>query len=161
VLQLLSLAGVAQSFQSFNGNVYQARGRPGLFLSFMVCSSAVTFSAFVIGLHWGVAGVAGSFAVARAIVLLANTWQLCRLIELSLVRTLRSYLEIIWMAALMAALIYAVRLELINWGAAAWLRLLLLTLLGAGVYFALVAKWSFDLIAEIRGVVRSRSPQTT
>ena len=160
VLQLLSLAGVAQSFQSFNGNVYQASGRPGLFLTFMVFASALTFSAFAIGLYWGVAGVAGSFAVARTIVLLVNTWQLCRLIELSLVRTLLSYLEVIWMAAFMGAVVYAARLELINWGAAAWLRLLLLTFLGAGVYFALVAKWSFDLIVELRAVV-SRSPQTT
>jgi len=161
VLQLLSLAGVAQSLQSFNGNVYQARGRPGLFLKFMLFSTAVTFGAFVIGLHWGVAGVAGSFAVARTIVLVVNTFQLCRIIELSVVRTLRSYLEIVWKAILMGLVVYGARHALVDWGLPAWARLIVLTILGACVYFGLVARWSPDLIAEIRAVLRRRSPQTT
>jgi len=73
VLQLLSLGGIAQALQVFNGQVYQAQGRPGLFLRFMVFSTGVTFGGFALGLHWGVVGVAASFAIARTIVLAANT----------------------------------------------------------------------------------------
>ena len=159
VLQLLSLAGIAQSFQSFNGNVYQAYGRPGLFLTFMLFSTTVTFGGFVIGLHWGVAGVAGSFAVARTIVLFANTWQMCRLIKLSLARTFRSYVEVLWKATFMGIVIYLSRVALIHWGTPAWARLLILTILGAGVYFGLVARWSSDLIVDLRTALRRKAAQ--
>jgi O-antigen/teichoic acid export membrane protein len=161
VLQLLCLAGIAQSLQAFNGNVYQARGLPGLFLRFMVFSTGVTFSAFVLGLHWGVTGVAGSFAVARAIVLFPNTWLTCRVTELSVVRVLRSYLEIGWMAGVMGAVVYASRVGLVDAGVPAGLRLLLLTILGASVYFGLVAKRSPDLIVEVRTALRSRGSSRT
>lgn len=161
VLQLLSLAGIAQSLQAFNGNVYQARGRPGLFLSFMIFSTAVTFGAFVLGLHWGVAGVAGSLAVARTIVLFANTWLMCRTIELSVVRTVRSYVEVTWMAVLMGLIVYLTRVGFVHAGLPAALRLALLTLLGAGVYFALVARFSPDLVLEVRTTLRSRRSAQT
>jgi len=161
VLQLLSLAGIAQSFQAFNGNVYQARGRPGLFLSFMVFSTAVTSSAFVLGLHWGVAGVAGSFAVARTIVLFANTWLMCRTIELSVARAVRSYVEVAWMAGLMGLVVYLTRLGFVDAGLPASVRLLLLAVLGAGIYFALVVRYSPDLVQEVRTALRSRGSART
>src|SRR5207237_9278517 len=113
-VQLVSSAGIAPSCQSFNGNVYQAYGRPGLFLTFMLFSTTVTFSGFVVGLHWGVAGVAGSFAVARTIVLFANTWQMCRLIKLSLARTFRSYVEVLWKATFMGSVASLSRAALIH-----------------------------------------------
>jgi len=161
VLQLLSVAGIAQSFQAFNGNVYQARGRPGLFLSFMVFSTAVTFSAFVLGLHWGVAGVAGSFAVARTIVLFANTWLMCRTIGLSVARTIGSFAEVAWMAGLMGLIVYLTRLGFVHAGLPASLRLLVLVVLGAGVYFALLARYSPALVLEVRTALRSRGSRRT
>src|SRR5690348_10705676 len=68
VLQLLSLAGVAQSFQNLNWSVLQAVGRPGRLLAFMAFSTVLTVGAFALGLIWGVVGVAGLYALARAIV---------------------------------------------------------------------------------------------
>jgi O-antigen/teichoic acid export membrane protein len=163
VLQLLSLSGIAQSFQAFNGNVYQARGRPGLFLRFMVFSTGVTFSAFVLGLQWGVSGVAASFAIARTIVLIPNTWLVCRTTGLSLGRIVRSFIEVSWMAGVMGLVVYITRLSLVHVGVPASLRLVLLVMLGASVYLALVAKYAPDLVVEIREALRRRgtgSPQT-
>jgi O-antigen/teichoic acid export membrane protein len=161
VLQLLSLAGIAQSFQGFNGNVYQARGRPGLFLSFMFFSTGVTFSAFVLGLQWGVSGVAASFAVARTIVLIPNTWLVCRTTGLTVARTVRSYIEISWMAGLMGLTVYFARLGLVHAGVPASLRLVLLVILGAGLYFALVARCSPDLVVDVRSTFRRQGAVQT
>jgi Na+-driven multidrug efflux pump len=122
----------------------------------MIFSTTVTFSAFVVGLHWGVAGVAGSLAVARTIVLFANTWLMCRTIELSVVRTVRSYLEVAWMAGLMGLIVYITRVGFVHAGLPAALRLVLLTMLGACVYFALVARYSPDLVLEVRTTLQSR-----
>jgi O-antigen/teichoic acid export membrane protein len=159
VLQLLSIAGVAQSFQSLNGNVYQARGRPGLFLRFMLFSTTITFGGFVIGLHWGVVGVAASFAIARTIVLVANTIEMCRLIELGIRRTLFAYAEVIGIALVMAIVVFGARELFIGADVAAGLRLVVCSALGAAVYFAILMWRSPDLIAEVRTTLRSRAAQ--
>lgn len=155
VLQLLSLGGIAQALQVFNGPVYQARGRPGLFLRFMFFSTPVTFGGFVVGLHWGVTGVAASFAIARTIVLGVNTWLMCRTIGLGLARTVRSHLEILAIALLMAVAVYAARRGLLHASLPAFVRLVVLTLLGASFYFTLLVKRCPDLVAELRATLRS------
>jgi O-antigen/teichoic acid export membrane protein len=150
VLQLLSLAGIAQSYQAFNGNVYQARGRAGLFLWFMIFSTGVTLGGFVLGLHWGVVGVAGSLAASRTIVLVPNTWLISRMTTLSVFRTVRSYFEIGWMSGVMGLVVFAARVALLHAGVPAAVRLVLLVTLGASVYFAVVSKCSPDLVVDVR-----------
>jgi len=156
VLQLLSLAGAAQSLQAFHGQVYQALGLPGLFLRFMYFSTGITFSAFVIGLHWGVAGVAGSFAAARTIVLIANTIQMSRLVKSSLWRIMRSYLAVLWRAGAMAAAVYAGRIALQHGGVPIGLRLVVLSVAGALLYIALTAIAAPEIVREARTLFRRR-----
>ena len=150
VLELLSIAGAAQSLQAFHGQVYQALGLPGLFLRFMIFSSGVTFSAFVIGLHWGVAGVAGSFAVARTIVLITNTIQMSRLVQISLWRIMRSYLAVLCRAGAMAAAVYAGRIALHDAGLPIAPRLVVISLAGAVFYFALTILVAPELLRDAR-----------
>jgi O-antigen/teichoic acid export membrane protein len=157
VLQLLCLAGVADSFQGFNEDVYQARGHPGRFLRFMFMSTTFTVSAFVIGLHWGVVGVAASFAIARTIALLVNTTQLCRLIHLSPLRALRSAAEVTVVALVMAVVVFLTR-EILQTDTdiPAVARLVLCSLLGACVYLMVALTLSPSLPAEIRRTLAAR-----
>jgi len=161
VLQFLSVAGVAQSFVAFNGQVYQALGLPGYFLRFMYFSTAVTFSAFVVGLHWGVPGVAASFAVARTIVLVANTLHMERLISLGLWRTFRSYLAVILRAGVMAAAVFLARRALVDLGMPAGARLAVVTLGGVVVYFAVTALTAPGLVRDLRSGLRGRVAPAT
>lgn len=154
VLQLLSIGGVAQALQVFNGPVYQAQGRPGLWLRFMVFSTGITFGGFAIGLHWGVVGVAGSYAIARSIVLAVNTSLMCRTVELPLARTVVSYLEIVGLAAVMGTLVLAARHGLIDAGVARGPRLALLVAIGGATYFILLGWRSPDVLAELRRLIR-------
>jgi len=154
VLQLLSLGGIAQALQVFNGQVYQAQGRPGLLLRFMVFSTGVTFGGFAIGLHWGVVGVAASFAIARSIVLAANTTLMCRTVELPLMRTVVGYLEIVALAAVMGALVLGARHALLATGLGDGPRLAVLVVIGASTYLGLLAWRSSDLLAELRMLIR-------
>ena len=157
VLQLLSLGGIAQALQVFNGQVYQAQGRPGLFLRFMVFSTGVTFGGFALGLHWGVVGVAASFAIARTIVLAANTTLICRTLELPLARTVVSHLEIVGLATVMGAVVLAARHALVAVGLAGGPRLAVLVVIGASTYVGLLAWRSSDLLAELRTTIRRRT----
>lgn len=161
VLQFLSIGGIAQNLMGINGQVYQALGLPGLLLRFSVFSTAVTFGAFVIGLHWGVVGVAASFAAARMVILIANTIQMSGLVELSVWHVLRSYLAIIWRAGAMAAVVFAGRLALIHVGLPIALRLVVESLGGAVFYLALTAVAAPGLVRDLRSGLRGRVPATT
>ena len=83
VLQFLSLAGVGTTLQTLNWATTQAMGRPGVMLRFRLFSTPVTVGAFVIGLHWGVVGVAASFAISRFIVTPVSTYITCRTLDVS------------------------------------------------------------------------------
>lgn len=158
VLEFLSIAGIAQSFVAFNGQVYQALGLPGYFLRFMYFSTGVTFSAFVIGLQWGVTGVAASFAAARTIVLVANTIHMERLIKLGLWRTIRSYLEVILRAGAMAAAVFLGRRLLLDLGVSAAPRLAVVTVAGTLLYLALLVVTAPELVRDVRGGLGRRVP---
>jgi O-antigen/teichoic acid export membrane protein len=154
VLQLLSLAGAAHSFQTLNWSVIQAVGQPGRVLRFMTFSATITILAFVLGLHWGIVGVAGFFAVARTIAMVVFTWTTCRTIEMP-VR------EFVWSAGRVGALslpmvvvVYMARVALVHADVPAGLRLAVLVLLGTGVYAGTVAWRAPELLAELRGLFR-------
>jgi O-antigen/teichoic acid export membrane protein len=157
VLQLLSLGGAAGSLQAFNGQVYQALGRPGLYLRFLFFATGVMVTGFLVGLKWGIVGVAGSYAVARTINLLTNSVQMSRLMNFSLWRMLSSYLEIVGRAAAMGAVVYAGRLALIDLGVSVGLRLVILVAGGLLFYLGLTMLVAPGLVRDARdGLLRRR-----
>ena len=154
VLQLLCLAGIAHSFQTLDWSVIQAVGRPGRVLRFMTFSAVITVVAFVIGLQWGIVGVAALFALSRTIAMIVFTWTTCRTIEMPVREFVRSTG---WVAALslpMGVAVYVTRIALVDAGVPAAARLAVLVLVGAGVYGGLVIWRAPELLAEIRGLFR-------
>jgi O-antigen/teichoic acid export membrane protein len=139
VLQLLSLGGAVGSLQEFNGQVYQALGRPGLYVRFLCFACAVMVSAFLVGLEWGVVGVAGGYAVAQAIMLAANSVEMARLMDFHLWRMLLSYLEILARAGAMGLAVLAGRLVLVDLGVPMGVRLVVL--IAGGLVFYLLLTW--------------------
>jgi O-antigen/teichoic acid export membrane protein len=157
VLQLLSVGGAIGSLQAFNGQVYQALGKPGLFLRFTCFATAVMVTAFVVGLRWGIVGIAGSYAVARAIMLIVNSVQMSRLMGFSLWRMTRSYLEIIGRAAATGAVVFAARAALIHLGVSVGARLAVLIVGGILVYFVLTLLLAPEVVRDARsGLFRRR-----
>ena len=160
VLQLLCVGGAVGSLQAFNGQVYQALGKPGLFLRFTCFATAVMVCAFVVGLKWGVVGVAGSFAVARTIMLIVNSVQMSRLMDFDLWRMTRSYLAIIGRAAAMGAVVYAARSALIDLGLPTGIRLVVLIVGGTLIYIGLTLLLAPTVVRDIRDGLRRRRVAT-
>ena len=154
VLQLLCLAGVVHSFQTLDWSVIQATGRPGRVLRFMTFSAAITVVAFVLGLQWGLVGVAGLFAVARTVAAIVFTWLTCRTIEMPITGFIRRAGWVVALSLPMAVAVYMARVALIHAGVSAGLRLTVLVLLGIGVYVATVTWRAPELVAEIRSLFR-------
>jgi O-antigen/teichoic acid export membrane protein len=152
VLQLLCVAGVAHSLVTLNWSVLQARGMAGLLLRLNVLTTVVTVGAFVIGLNWGVDGVAGGYALARWILVLPDTWITARTVDMSPITALRTSGIAVPLAALAAVLALAVRLALVSAGIAPAWRLLLVLLIGGVAYVTLIAVFAPALIREVRGL---------
>ena len=156
VLQLLCIAGLAQSLQTLNHSMLQALDRAGALLAFMIFSATLTVSAFAVGLHWGVVGVAAGFAAARTTVLPVFTTIVSRAAGtpvLAFVRAVRPVLEV---SAAMGALALALRLGLRDAGTSAGLGLVAVVTFGAAAYVALLAWREPALVQEVWALVRRR-----
>jgi hypothetical protein len=122
----------------------------------MIFSATLTVSAFAIGLHWGVVGVAAGFAVARTTVLPVFTTIVSRAAEtrvLAFVAAVRPVLEV---SAAMGALALGLRLGLEDAGAPAGLRLVAVVLFGAVAYLGLLAWRRPELLREVWTLIRRR-----
>lgn len=159
VLQLLSLAGAAESYQAFHEDVYQALGQPGQFLAFMISSSVLTVGGFAVGLQWGIVGVAASYAIARTTALAINTTWMCSRIKLSLTHTFRTHLQATLAAIAMAAAVYGTRELLAEHHVNAALRLAFCCVLGIALYAMAIYWRSPELIAEIRSLPHPHLPR--
>lgn len=157
VLQLLSVAGAIQSFQTLNWSCVQATGRAEVMLRFRLFSTPLTLAAFAVGLRWGVVGVAGLFAAARLVALAVNTVVTCRVLRCPLLRAVRGDAGPALMSIGMALAVEAERHGLVAAGLPAAARLAVLVLSGLVVYLALVRVLAGDLLVEARALVRSRS----
>jgi O-antigen/teichoic acid export membrane protein len=156
VLQLLCVAGLSQSLQSLNHSALQALDRAGALLGFMIFSTTVTVSAFAIGLHWGVVGVAAGFAAARTGVLPVFTTIVCRAAQTRVREFAGSIRGVLEVSAAMGALALAARLALEQAGVPAGLRLALVVAAGAAAYLALLVWREPELVAEVRALALRR-----
>lgn len=62
LILILAPVGMAQSILTFNGVIYQATGRTDRQLLLEALLMPLVVSSFIIGLRWGIAGVAGAYA---------------------------------------------------------------------------------------------------
>lgn len=157
VLQLLCLAGVAESFKMLNWSVLQATGQTGRLLRFMTFSTALTLAAFVGGLTWGVVGVAGLFAAARTITLVVYTWTTCRTLELPISRFARLVAWVLSSALPMTACLVGGRALLVHEHVPAGARLAVLIVTGMLIYVGTIAWRDPGLIEEARELAGRRS----
>ena len=156
VLQFLSLAGVGSTLQTLNWSTVQAMGRPGVMLRFRLFSTPVTLLAFAIGLHWGVVGVAASFAISRFVVTPVSTVVTCRTLGCSPVWALRGEVLVTFLALLMAGVVAAARIGLTHEGVPAALRLVAVVPLGIAVYAGLLFMAAPNVVGELRSLARRR-----
>jgi O-antigen/teichoic acid export membrane protein len=156
VLQFLSLAGVGSTLQTLNWSTVQAIGKPGVMLRFRLFSTPVTLLAFAIGLHWGVVGVAASFAISRFVVTPVSTVVTCRTLGCSPIWALRGEVLVTALAAIMAGVVALGRIGLMHVGVSEALRLAAVVPLGIVVYAGLLFAAAPNVIAELRSLAHRR-----
>ncbi len=67
LLAILAPVGMTQSIISTLGTIYQAKGRTGLFFRWGTSVGLLVMLSFVVGLRWGIVGVATAYAITTVI----------------------------------------------------------------------------------------------
>jgi O-antigen/teichoic acid export membrane protein len=156
VVQCLAFVAMLQSLQTMNADVLQAIDRPGLMLRFIVVWFAANVAAFVIGLHWGIVGVAFAYGVAAAVLEPANAWITARALDTSIVSLGRALAGVAQAAFAMGAVVLCLRLAAVSIGVPASLRLLGLAAVGLAIYVPLCAWRAPEIRAEIAAIAGRR-----
>jgi O-antigen/teichoic acid export membrane protein len=157
VIRLLGVVGLLQTLQFLNPIVLQALDRTSLLFRWTLFSYVCAVAAFVVGLQWGIVGVAAAFAASAAVTEPTYAWLTGRLLGVSLLQLARDLAGIAQATAAMAAAVLPTRMLLLEAGAGAAVRLAVEMAVGALV-FATVCRWRAPSVIDEFRRLRTRTP---
>jgi O-antigen/teichoic acid export membrane protein len=150
VLQILAWVGLLQSLQTLNSNILTALDRTSTLLRYAIVFLAAHLVAFGVGIHWGVLGVATSYAVSTTLVEPLYAWLTARALGASPFAVARGLAGVVQASAAMVACVLPARLLHLDAGVGPTARLALLVTLGLAVYLPCCAWRAPALVAELR-----------
>lgn len=152
VIQLLGVVGLLQTLQFLNPIVLQALDHTSLLFRWTLVSYGAALIAFVIGLQWGITGVAAAFAVSAAVTEPTYAWITGRLIGVRLSQLARDLSGTVQATVALAAAVLTARSLLLGTELHASVRLFVEVTVGAAA-FALVFRWrARSIIDEVRAL---------
>lgn len=138
ILQIFCLTGIAQSIGTTVGWIYTSQGRTDIMLKWGIFSGIVRGIAFIIGLRWGVIGVAVAYVLSGYVILWYPSWTIPgRLINLRFSEMLRNLSTPFYCATAMGVLVWGLGF-LLPFGWPEWAYLALQVSFGALVYILLI-----------------------
>jgi O-antigen/teichoic acid export membrane protein len=153
LIQILAVVGMIQALQSISTDILQARGRTATVFRFTLLFSAAHITGFVIGLQWGVTGVAAAYAISSVLVEPVYTVLTARSIGVSPWRPVVALRGIVEASLVMGGVVWALRAGLVDAGLPALPRLVLCVVIGAAV-FVPASLWRADEVwNDVRGIV--------
>jgi polysaccharide transporter, PST family len=151
VVQVLAWVGLVQAVQAINMDILMARDRPKTMFRFALVLTTSHVIAFIVGLQWGVVGVAVAYAISTTLVEPGQTWLAAKALGVSPMIFIRALWPVLQASIAMALVVAGVRLGLEDAGVHAAGRLLICVGVGAVVY-AVLCWWR---VPELAGEVRS------
>jgi len=152
-LQLLCLGGVATALTSLNGSFLYSQGKGGTVLRLSVAFTIVTVAGFVIGLHWGIVGVAASTAVTRWMLVPFNMVLTTRAVGINFWKTMGAGSFVLVLAVAAAAAELGIRQALLAAGVPTVVRLIVESAAFLAVYLALLRIATPAVLSEILDVL--------
>jgi O-antigen/teichoic acid export membrane protein len=156
VMQILAWVGALYVVQGLNSVLLQALGRTRLLLGFALVSFAGGLGSFVLGLRWGIVGVAGCFAGVMTVIGPLYMSLTARAVGISGRDVWSALAGILRAAAVTAVALVSLRMLLVHGGVAPALRLLAVAAAGTVVYAAAACLLARDVVAEIPALLRRR-----
>jgi O-antigen/teichoic acid export membrane protein len=157
IVQILAWVGIVQALQTLNNDILMARDRTRTIFRFTVVLTSAHLIAFIVGLHWGVIGVAVAYAISTTLVEPAQSVLAARALGVSPMIFFRSVAKVFQAALGMCAVVLAVRWALIDAGVEGAPLLLACIAAGAISYVPLCAWRVPEIREEIRDLIRRRA----
>jgi len=153
VVEVLCLAGMAQSVYNTATWIFLSRKRPDILFRLGVLSAVVRIAGVLIGMNWGVLGIALAYTAGGFVGVMLPTWIAAgQLVGLRLGELLRNVAAPLGCALAMAVTLAFADHELFD-GQEPWLRLVALVPLGAGFYVTLIRVLDLQAWTEVREVL--------
>lgn len=127
LLLILAPVGLLQSIGTTVGLLYQAKGRTDWMFRWGVFAGIVFITSFVIGLHWGIIGVAGAYTIANVTLTYPGFAIPLRLIELRVVDLGKALWRPLFASFLMLGAVLGLKAVLPTGLANGWILAILVT----------------------------------
>jgi PST family polysaccharide transporter len=160
LLTVFAPLGAGQSVATIVGLIYTTKGRTDWMFRWSCFSGVLYVLSFLLGLRWGLQGVASCYAITWTILVLPGLSIALRLIGLSVADYLRHFWQILKPALVMTAVAGA-WLQGARWLGIQQPALLLFStaVVGAACYVALLFWWKPPVMGELRLVLEHSGNQ--
>jgi O-antigen/teichoic acid export membrane protein len=156
VIRILAAVTLMQGFNAVGERMLMAQARVSLVFRFSMLRTVLSIGAFVVGLRWGLIGVAACYAIVTIPVQLYLTSLVTRSLHIGARAFITAIAGVAEAAIAMFLVCWAVRVELIHAGVGAPVRLVAIVALGVVVYLPILWWRSPEAIREIRSLRRGR-----
>ena len=156
LLQIMALGVIAQAVSLVGAEVLKALGRGGPLLWFYIAETFALLAAMLIGLRWGVVGVATAFALVGIPTRAYFVRLTGRAVGVSLGHFLASLSGVGEASLALVAATLAARMLLLETAAPAWLRLVVVIAIGVAVYTPIILWRVPELRSELRRIAGGR-----
>lgn len=157
LLKIFCVYSLVDTIGVTTGWIYKAIGRTDVMFKWAIYSTTIIVSAILIGLKWGVEGVAISYTVAFIVLLWLPGWYVCyRLIGLKLTDMLKNLAPVFFISLTAGAGMYAVY-HYLSKDVPLWLSCMIVGTSGAIFYYLLALHWEKAslqfVLTQIRKVI--------
>ncbi len=149
IIQILSVVGLVFGLQGLNSVVLQAIDRTRLLFRYASVSFAASVVSFVVGLHWGIVGVASCFAAISLLIQPIYLHLTARAIGIGLRQCVAALSGVMQATVVATAAAFFTRELLVAHGVAPSARLIATIAVGAIVYVPVLAWRAHDVVREV------------
>ncbi len=156
VLQILSLLGISQSVVHLTSSLMLSQGKTKLIFQLGIVTKSFTILMIVIGLQYGITGVALFYLIANIFTSPLIFYVSGRLVNMPFWKTLKSVLPILFAAICMGIIVYFVGKFLIAAEISDAITLLSQIIIGGLVYGIFILLLKPEAFLEIQKIIKSR-----
>ncbi len=158
VLQILAWVGLLQSLQALDTGILEARDRTRAIFWFTVGYFSLHVCAFVVGLQWGIVGVAAGYAITTTLVEPVYCRLTAHALHIPAMRFWRALAGVAQAAAVMLAVLLVLRFAVLPSDLSDLATLIILVAAGVATYLPVLAWRAPEVVADARELVgRARS----
>ncbi|MBN2396502.1 MAG: MOP flippase family protein [Candidatus Atribacteria bacterium] len=137
ILQILCMIGLVQSVGTTVGWIYTSQGRTDIMLKWGIFAGIFRVFAFIIGLQWGVIGVASSYVISTSLLLYPGWTIPGRLINMRFTEMLKNLSATIYCSTIMGLAVWALGFFILKGMSPLWILVIQITF-GAFQYIVLI-----------------------